>query len=173
MDEFTEFENAQGWHIEIWFDVPAGPMELRPGLRYVNAGSIFEVANDAEAAFMRRHEYRHFWDSRSISGFVLIWISSGLLLPLGPILRFPTGGGDDVTGMKSMHVAGGFGVGLEMRVSRVILVSRAKIRFRRHPIPRLRIPNRPTHLPLRRQPTPQRFYGSDSQLGFKKPNLAV
>ncbi|MBX2818698.1 MAG: PorT family protein [Rhodothermaceae bacterium] len=128
VDEFTEFENAQGWHIEIWFDAPAGPMELRPGLRYVSAGSIFEVANDAEAAFR---------DDTNIGIFEIpidfrFRFNMDIIRPfvaLGPILRFPTGGGDDVTGMKSMHVAGGFGVGLELRVSRVILYPELKYVF--------------------------------------------
>ena len=128
VDSFTEFENAQGWHIGIWFDMPAGPLELRPGLRYVSAGSVFEIANDAESAFR---------DDVNISVFEIpvdfrFRFNMEIIRPfvaLGPILRFPTGGGSDISGMKSMHVAGGFGVGLELRVSRVILYPELKYVF--------------------------------------------
>lgn len=128
VDSFTEFENAQGWHIGVWFDMPAGPLELRPGLRYVSAGSVFEIAQDAESSFR---------DDVNISVFEIpldfrFRFNMEIIRPfvaVGPILRFPTGGGDDIAGMKGMHVAGGFGVGLELRVSRVMLYPELKYVF--------------------------------------------
>ena len=128
VDEFTSFESANGWHIGIWFDMPAGPLEIRSGLRYVNAGSIFEIANDAEPAFMDDVnigifeipvDFRFRFNMDIITPFVA----------LGPVLRFPSGGGDTVSGVTNMHVAGGFGVGLELRVSRVWLYPELKYVF--------------------------------------------
>ena len=128
VDEFTEFETANGWHIEIWVDMPVGLLELRPGLRYVNAGSIFEIANDAETAFE---------DGKSISIFEIpidfrFRFNMDILRPfvaVGPIIRFPSGGGSDISGIKGTHVAGGFGVGLELQVSRVVLYPELKYVF--------------------------------------------
>lgn len=128
IDEFTSFESAQGWHIEIWFDMPLGPLEMRPGLRFVSAGSIFEVANDAESAFA---------DDVNISIFEIpvdfrFRFNMEILTPyiaLGPVLRFPSGGGDEISGMNNMHVAGEFGVGLELFFSRVRLYPELKYVF--------------------------------------------
>lgn len=128
VDEFTEFEIARGWHIGIWFDMPVGPLEIRPGLRYLNAGSIFEIANDAETAFN---------DGGSVGIFEIpidfrFRFNMDIIRPfvaIGPILRFPSGGGDDISGIKGMHVAGGFGVGLELQVSRVVLYPELKYVF--------------------------------------------
>ena len=128
IDEFTSFESAQGWNIEIWFDMPIGPLEVRTGLRYVSAGSIFEIANDAETAFE---------DNVNINIFELpvdfrFRFNMEIITPyvaLGPVLRFPSGGGDEISGMNSMHVAGGFGVGLELFVSRVSLYPEIKYVF--------------------------------------------
>lgn len=128
VSESTQFENAQGWHIEIWFDMALQTLEVRPGLRYVQAGSIFEIENDAESAFRDGEnigifeipiDFRFRFNMDVIRPFVAI----------GPILRFPSGGGSVIMGMKNMHVAGGFGVGLEMRVSSVILYPEIKYVF--------------------------------------------
>ena len=128
IDEFTSFESARGWNMEIWFDMPVGPLELRTGLRYVSAGSIFEIENDAESAFE---------DDVNINIFELpvdfrFRFNMEIITPyvaLGPVLRFPSGGGDEISGMNGMHVAGGFGVGLELFVSRVNVYPEIKYVF--------------------------------------------
>ncbi len=121
VDEFTSFENASGWHIEIWFDLPFGPLAMRPGLRYVSAGSIFEVANDNDPSFQ---------DDVNISIFEIpmdfrFRFNMQLLTPyisVGPLLRFPSGGGGVIEGMRNVNVAGGFGVGLEFNLGPVVML---------------------------------------------------
>ena len=114
--------------MEIWFDMPVGPLEMRTGLRYVSAGSIFEIENDAESAFE---------DDVNINIFELpvdfrFRFNMEIITPyvaLGPVLRFPSGGGDEISGMNGMHVGGEFGVGLELFVSRVNVYPEIKYIF--------------------------------------------
>ena len=128
VDDFTSFEDASGWHIEIWFDMPLGLLELRPALRYVSAGSVFEVANDADPNFR---------DDVNVSLFEVpidfrFRFNMEVLTPyvtVGPVLRFPSGGGDEIEGMQSASVAGGFGVGLQFAVNTIVLYPEIKYTF--------------------------------------------
>ena len=128
VDEFTRFESATGWHIEVWFDVPVGPLEMRPGLRYVSAGGIFEVENDNDPTFR---------DDVNINLFEIpvdfrFRFNMEVLTPyiaVGPVLRFPSGGDGEITGMQSVNVAGGFGVGLELNINDILIYPEIKYTF--------------------------------------------
>lgn len=124
----TSFENAQGWHMEIWFDVPVRNLALRPGLRYVAAGRIFEFSNDANpnlrddfniSLFEIPIDFRFRFNMQIATPFVTV----------GPVLRFPSGAKDEVDGMRNISMAGGFGVGLEMRFGIIMLYPELKYTF--------------------------------------------
>ncbi len=109
----SSFENASGWHAELWFDLPIGPLALRPGLRYMSAGSIFEFANDAEANFRDNFninlfeipiDFRFRFNMEVITPFITI----------GPVLRFPSGSKSEISGMHNVSVGGGLGFGIEL-----------------------------------------------------------
>ncbi len=124
----SSFENAQGWHMEIWFDVPVRNLALRPGLRYMAAGKIFQFANDAEPNFRDDFnislfeipiDFRFRFNMQIATPFVTI----------GPVLRFPSGAKDEIDGMRNISMAGGFGVGLEMRFGIIMLYPELKYTF--------------------------------------------
>ncbi len=124
----SSFENAPGWHAELWFDVPVGALALRPGLRYMSAGSIFEFANDADPNFR---------DNFNISLFEIpidfrFRFNMEILTPfitVGPVLRFPSGAKDEIDGMNNMSVAGGFGFGIEVDMGLFMLYPEMKYSF--------------------------------------------
>lgn len=124
----SSFENAEGWHAELWFDIPVGNLAMRPGLRYVAAGTIFQFANDAE---------QNFRDDFNISMFEIpidfrFRFNMQIATPfvtVGPVLRFPSGGADQIDGMRNASIAGGFGVGLELNFGLVSIYPELKYAF--------------------------------------------
>ena len=124
----SSFENATGWHAEIWFDIPVGVLALRPGLRYMSAGSIFEFANDANTNFQDNFninlfeipiDFRFRFNMQIITPFITV----------GPVLRFPSGGGDQISGMNNVSMGGGLGFGLELNFGLVMLYPELKYTF--------------------------------------------
>ncbi len=109
----SSFENATGWHMELWFDMDVGNLALRPGLRYMSAGSIFEFANDANPSLR---------DNFNISLFELpidlrFRFNMEVITPfitVGPVLRFPSGAKDEIDGLNNVSIGGGFGFGIEL-----------------------------------------------------------
>ena len=124
----SSFENAEGWHMELWFDIPVRNLAMRPGLRYVSAGEIFQFENDND---------QNFRDDFSINMFEIpidfrFRFNMQIATPfvtVGPVLRFPSGGKDEISGMRNASIAGGFGVGLELNFGLVSLYPELKYAF--------------------------------------------
>lgn len=124
----SSFENASGWHAELWFDLDVGSLALRPGLRYMSAGSIFEFANDADPNFRDNFninlfeipiDFRFRFNMEVLTPFITV----------GPVLRFPSGAKDEITGMNNVSVAGGFGFGIELDMGVFMLYPEMKYTF--------------------------------------------
>ena len=124
----SSFENATGWHAELWFDLPIGGLALRPGLRYMSAGKIFEFANDSDPNFRDNFnislfeipiDFRFRFNMEVITPFISI----------GPVLRFPSGSKDDISGMQNVSVAGGFGFGIELDFGLFMVYPEMKYNF--------------------------------------------
>ncbi len=124
----SSFENAAGWHAELWFDLPIGALALRPGLRYMSAGSIFEFANDADPNFRDNFninlfeiplDFRFRFNMEILTPFITV----------GPVLRFPSGSSDEIEGMNNVSVAGGFGFGIELDMGVFMLYPEMKYTF--------------------------------------------
>lgn len=124
----SSFENSAGWHAELWFDLPIGALALRPGLRYMSAGSIFEFANDADPNFRDNFninlfeiplDFRFRFNMEVITPFITV----------GPVLRFPSGSKDEIVGMNNVSVAGGFGFGVEVDMGLFMLYPEMKYTF--------------------------------------------
>ncbi|MEZ4702442.1 MAG: outer membrane beta-barrel protein [Rhodothermales bacterium] len=124
----TRFQDASGWHAEVWFDMNVGPLSMRPGLRYVQAGSVFEFANDANTSFRDNFNVNMFEVPLDFRFRFNMEIATPYVA-VGPVLRFPSAARGSVSGMKSMNVAGGFGVGLEMNLGAVLLYPELKFTF--------------------------------------------
>jgi len=110
------FENASGWHIHLWFDLPLGPVAIRPGVRYMDFGQLFEDSSVQE-------RFATFDPDQAVKLIEIpIDIRIRLGMPIispyvlaGPVLRFPTdSGGDNQFQLNSFSVAAGVGVGVEL-----------------------------------------------------------
>jgi hypothetical protein len=110
------FDNRTGWHIAAWLDLPVGStLALRPGVRYMDAGSLYRGLNENDGTF--EDDFSVFFleiplDVRFRFG------SSGALVPYivgGPVLRFPLASDDQLNDdLRTVSIAGGLGVGVEL-----------------------------------------------------------
>ena len=116
------FDNASGWHLHLWFDLPAGPIAVRPGLRYMNMGELFSIDDFDVDETVTMLEIPI--DVRIRLGFPLI---TPYVLA-GPVLRFPAAG-DDEDRLKSFSFAGGLGVGVELGLGGIKLFPELKYTF--------------------------------------------
>lgn len=127
-DREATFDNATGWHAQAWFDLPLGPVALRPGIRYMDAGSLFEdatVEGQAPAADDETFSLIEIpVDVRFRLGLPLI----SPYLMAGPVLRFPSDSGSDGR-FESFNLAGGAGVGVELGLGGLTLYPELKYTF--------------------------------------------
>jgi len=134
------YDSRQGYHIGVFADIPVGPLGVRPGVFYMNAGKIFEnglgdfideVVDDPDLQFDDDFEVEYITipiDVRYRFGF-------GPVLPylfLGPELRFRTETNlieevDD--NLKSFGVAGNLGAGVEVSLLSVKLLPEFRLAF--------------------------------------------
>lgn len=127
-DRQATFDNVSGWHIGLWLDVPLGPVALRPGIRYMGAGELFEDArvDDVPGAFQEASV-----DLLEIPIDVRFRFGLPLIAPYvmaGPVLRFPAGD-DDEERFRAFSLAGGAGVGLEVGLGGLRLYPELKYTF--------------------------------------------
>lgn len=128
-DRQATFENATGWHIHLWFDLPLGPVAVRPGVRYMDMGELFDQAS-IETAVAGINEDQ-------VVSLIEIPIDVRLRLGLpiispyvlaGPVLRFPSGSDDD-NRLESFSLAGGAGIGVELGLGGIRLFPELKYTF--------------------------------------------
>ena len=110
----SSFENQTGWHVELWYELGLGPVSVKPGIRYMDAGRLYEGMSDG-----------NFRDTFSIQ---MVEIPLDLrfrfagtpvaspYFSAGPVLRFPLASGGEIDdGLETVSVAGGVGVGVMLR----------------------------------------------------------
>jgi len=125
------FENATGWHVSLWFDLPLGPLALRPGVRYMDVGSIFEnVGTNTPNPFTG--------DDFSVR-LLEVPIDLRIRLPFpiitpyvlgGPVLRFPADNDQQIEDrLESFSFAGELGAGLEIKLGAIRLFPELKYTF--------------------------------------------
>lgn len=125
-DREATFDNATGWHLHLWVDLPAGPIALRPGIRYMDAGAVFQdddlVIPDEEQAISLLEipiDLRYRFTVPIVTPYVLA----------GPVLRFPTGNDDDSDRLQSFSVAANLGVGAELGLAGLRVYPELKYTF--------------------------------------------
>ena len=127
-DREATFDNASGWHAHVWYDLALGPVALRPGVRYMDAGGLFEDATvEGEGPAV---------DDETFSLIeVPIDLRLRLGLPLvspylvgGPVLRFPSSS-DGEDRFESFNLAGGAGVGVELGLGGITIYPELKYTF--------------------------------------------
>ncbi len=109
----ANFDSKTGWHAEVWIDLSLlGILTLRPGLRYMDAGQLFEGLSEI--------------DERAVDDFditlveVPVLIHFGFPAPIikpyvlaGPVLRIPVGVDNTIdTDLNSLTLAGELGFGV-------------------------------------------------------------
>lgn len=124
----ASFQNATGWHLHLWFDLPLGPVAVRPGLRYMSMGDLFsdvdvEIGMDADDDELVR--------MLEVPIDVRFRLGLPLITPyamVGPVLRFPASA-DDEDRLESFSMAGGAGIGVELGLGGVRLYPELKYTF--------------------------------------------
>ncbi|MEM1127498.1 MAG: outer membrane beta-barrel protein [Bacteroidota bacterium] len=129
-DRDLTFDNSTGWHVEVWLDLPLGPVALRPGIRYMDAGSIYEPSDDLgfgvpsvdfDVALLEVPiDVRYRIGTPIISPYIMA----------GPVLRFPVDVGDDLEdNLESFSLGGSVGVGVEVGLAGIRLYPELKYNF--------------------------------------------
>lgn len=115
------FDNKTGWHIGVWTDIPLGVVSIRPGVRYMSAGQLFEGLSDLNPAV------EDDFDINLVEIPVLLRFGFGapVLKPYlfgGPVIRFPAGVDNVIDGdLKSPTLAGEVGLGLQVALGGISL----------------------------------------------------
>ena len=119
----ANFDSKTGWHAEVWIDLSLlGVLTLRSGLRYIDAGQLFDggfsgIIADVEDDF----------DINLVE--VPVLVRFGFPVPIikpyilaGPVLRFPVGVDNIIdTDLKSLTLAGELGFGVEVPLAGLTL----------------------------------------------------
>lgn len=125
-DREATFENATGWHVHLWFDLPVGPVAIRPGLRYMDLGELLDdvrlegepgqvIESDAVSLLEIPIDVRFRLGIPLVTPYIMA----------GPVLRFP----DDGDLFESFSLAGGLGVGVELGLAGVKVFPELKYTF--------------------------------------------
>ncbi|MFQ5568111.1 MAG: outer membrane beta-barrel protein [Rhodothermales bacterium] len=125
----ANFESSTGWHLEVWADLPLGPVAVRPGLRYMDAGHLFQGLSDVSSGVREDFDInlvevpiaaRFRFSTPAVKPYVFA----------GPVLRFPVGVSDDLDGdLESPSVAGELGLGVEVSLGVVTLYPEISFTF--------------------------------------------
>ncbi len=114
-DVDANFDNKTGWHVGVWADFSLGVVTLRPGVRYMNAGKLFEEGlSDINAAAVDD------FDITLVEVPILLRFGLGAAVVkpyvfAGPVLRFPAGVDDIIDDdLKTSSIAGELGLGLQL-----------------------------------------------------------
>ena len=109
----ANFDSKTGYHIEVWVDLSLlGVLTVRPGLRYIDAGKLFEGLSEI--------------DERAVDDFDITLVEIPVLIHLGfpapivkpyvlagPVLRFPVGVDNTIDNdLNSLTLAGELGFGV-------------------------------------------------------------
>ena len=125
-DSDATFDNSTGWHVHLWVDLPAGPIAVRPGLRYMDAGSVLkgeglpDIPDEDQALSLLEIpiDLRYRFAAPIVTPYIMA----------GPVLRFPTSQ-DDEERFNSFSFAAGVGIGAEIGFGGLQLFPELKYTF--------------------------------------------
>ncbi len=115
-DREATFSSTTGWHAELWIEFPMGPLGLRAGARYTDAGMLFSGLSEHTSSV------RDNFDVSLLEIPVLLRYAIGVsavqpTVFAGPVARFKALVDSElVDDIKSPSLAGEAGVGLEISV---------------------------------------------------------
>lgn len=138
-DARTTYENRSGYHIGLYLDLGLGPIAVRPGIRYINAGRLFaglsETLRDETGGAIGEG-----FDDFNVNMFVIpVDVRLQLPFPLiqpyafaGPELRFPdaSDGDSDLTDdLSDNEVAGNLGLGAQVTLPGLGMTLTPELRY--------------------------------------------
>lgn len=115
------FDNRTGWHVELFYDFELGPVGIRPGIRYMDAGQLYDD--------LRRDDDDDFRADVSVN-MIEVPLNARFNIGAapavkpyligGPVLRFPLTDDDEFNDdLKAIGVAAGIGIGVELNLSSI------------------------------------------------------
>lgn len=117
-DGRATFDNSNGWHAEVWYDIGLGNVALRPGVRYLDAGALFDGLSDDVGDVDDNFAI----NLVEIPLDVRIRFGTPAVRPyalLGPVFRIPFADDDGLNDdLKTFSVAGEAGFGVELPLGR-------------------------------------------------------
>lgn len=127
-DREATFDNKTGWHVALWYDLPLGPVALQPGLRYMDAGELYqgfqEDGVDIEDVSVTLVEVPLNLRLRMATPVVTPYVKGG------PVIRIPLTSDDELNDdLETLSVAGELGAGLEVSLGGVRVFPEVKYTF--------------------------------------------
>ena len=113
-DREATFSSSTGWHAELWIEFPFGPMGLRAGARYMDAGMLFAGLSEHTSTV------RDNFDVTLLEVPLLLRYAVGVsavqpTVFAGPVARFKALVDHELADdIRSPSLAGEAGVGLEI-----------------------------------------------------------
>lgn len=110
-DREASFENASGFHVGVFYDLPLGGVALRPGIYYMDVGTfdVESVESSLQTVDLSLIE---------VPVDVRVRMMTPLIAPyatFGPVLRFANSNDDEFSdALNNFTVAANVGVGLEI-----------------------------------------------------------
>lgn len=137
-DARATFENRSGYHLGVYLDLPLGPIAVRPGVRYLDAGPIYEgLGNVVGGSGDSFDGLRDDFDVSFIS--VPVDASLGLPLPIinpyafaGPefrLQRAPDAPPELTEELEDWSYIGNLGLGAEVSLPGFGVTLRPEIRY--------------------------------------------
>ena len=135
-EQSASLQRVPGWHVHLWVDLPLGSFSLRPGLRYMDAGRLFDPSGTAgfDAAPDPSEVFTgpdggipditgsvsddHFVAYIEIPVDIRYQYDFAVVSPYvvgGPVLRFATDTNNQDR-LRTLSMAAAVGVGLEVRL---------------------------------------------------------
>jgi len=117
----TQFRSEDGWHLGAWFEFELGPIAVRHGLRYMDAGQLFTGINDRFPATPDN------FDVSLLEASLLFryGIQAPVIGPYvfaGPVLRLPAFTDKEISNdLAPISAAAEAGAGLEITISNLRL----------------------------------------------------
>ena len=112
----ARFKSKEGWHVGAWFEFSLGSVDIRPGVRYVDAGNLYEGLSDTFPATRDQFDvsllevpllFRYGINAPVIGPYVFA----------GPLLRFPSFTDKILSNdLAPLSVAAEAGVGLQVTI---------------------------------------------------------
>ncbi len=138
-DARTTYENRAGYHVGLYVDLPVGPIAVRPGVRYMDAGQLFSGLTQA-LGDETDGSIDEGLDDFDVRMFVIpVDVRLRLPFPLikpyvfaGPELRFVSssdGDGGLAEHLSNNEVAGNLGVGAQLSLPGVGLTLTPEARY--------------------------------------------